>query len=106
LATNPHLDPGSPLSGPGPDFTLSDQFGQSVSLHSFRGKVVMLAFNDSECTTICPLTTTAMVDAKKLLGAAGSRVQLLGIDANPKANAIEDVLSYSQVHGMLSSGAT
>jgi cytochrome oxidase Cu insertion factor (SCO1/SenC/PrrC family) len=102
LATNPNLDPGTPLSGPAHDFTLSDEFGQPVSLHSFRGKVVILAFNDSECTTICPLTTTAMVDAKNLLGAAGSRVQLLGIDANPKATSIADVLSYSQLHGMLS----
>ena len=59
LATNPDLDPGTPVSGVAPDFTLSDQFGQPVSLHSFRGKVVILAFNDSECTTVCPLTTTA-----------------------------------------------
>jgi len=101
LAKNPYLDPGTPLSHPAPDFTLSDQFGQPASLHSFRGKVVILAFNDSECTTICPLTTTAMLDAKKLLGPSGSQVQLLGVDANPKATSIEDVLSYSQLHGML-----
>ncbi len=28
-------------------------------------------------------------------------MQLLGIDANPKATAVDDVLSYSQLHGML-----
>ena len=101
LATNPNLDPGSPLSGrPAPDFTLSDQSGRPVSLHSYRGKVVILDFNDSECSTICPLTTTAMLDAKRMLGPAGARVQLLGVDANPKATSIEDVLSYSQLHGM------
>ncbi len=103
LALNPHLDPGTPVSGPAADFTLSDQFGQPVSLGSYRGKVVMLAFNDSECTTICPLTTTAMLDAEAMLGTAASRVQLLGIDANPKAISLEDVLSYSQLHGMLHS---
>ncbi len=102
LAHNPELDPGSQLSGkPAPDFTLSDQSGQPVSLDSYRGKVVMLAFNDSECTTICPLTTTAMLDAKRMLGRAGSQVQLLGVDADPKATSIQDVLSYSQLHGML-----
>jgi hypothetical protein len=63
--------------------------------------VVILAFNDSECTTVCPLTTAALVDAKAMLGSAASGVQLLGIDANPKATAIDDVLSYSQLHGML-----
>jgi cytochrome c biogenesis protein CcmG/thiol:disulfide interchange protein DsbE len=103
LATNPDLDPGTPVSGVAPDFSLSDQFGQSVSLHSFRGKVVILAFNDSECTTVCPLTTTAMLDAKAMLGKAGSQVQLLGVDADPAAISLEDVWSYSELHGMLHS---
>jgi cytochrome oxidase Cu insertion factor (SCO1/SenC/PrrC family) len=101
LTSNPNLDPGLNLSTTAPAFTLTDQFGQPVSLSSFRGKVVILAFNDAECTTICPLTTAALVDAKEMLGAAGSQVQLLGVDANPKAIAVEDVLSYSQLHGML-----
>ncbi len=103
LAANPYLDPGTPIHGTASDFTLSDQFGQSVSLHSFRGKVVILAFNDSECTTVCPLTTTAMLDAKAMLGKAGSQVQLLGVDANPAATSLEDVWSYSELHGMLHS---
>jgi cytochrome oxidase Cu insertion factor (SCO1/SenC/PrrC family)/thiol-disulfide isomerase/thioredoxin len=101
LATNPDLDPGTPLSKPAPDFTLTDEFGRNVSLRSFRGKVVILAFNDSQCTTVCPLTTQAMVDAKRFLGAAGTRVQLLGIDANPRATAVSDVRAYSRDHGML-----
>ncbi len=101
LQSNPYLDPGTHLTGPAPDFTLTDQFGARVSLRSFRGKVVILAFNDSECTTICPLTTTAMVDAQAMLGAAGSRVQLLGIDANPTATRVADVRSYSELHGMV-----
>ncbi len=101
LQSNPYLDPGTQLSGPAPDFTLTDQFGAHVSLRAFRGKVVLLAFNDSECTTICPLTTSAMVDAKAMLGSAASRVQLLGIDANPTATQIKDVRSYSELHGMV-----
>ena len=100
LQSNPNLDPGLALSRVAPGFTLTDQFGQPVSLSSFRGKVVILAFNDAECTTICPLTTTALVDAKDMLGAAASQVQLVGVDANPKATEVEDVLSYSQLHGM------
>ncbi len=62
---------------------------------------MILAFNDSECTTLCPLTTSAMLEAKAMLGKAGSRVQLLGVDANPAAISLEDVWSYSELHGML-----
>jgi len=80
---------------------LTAEFGRRVSLSSFRGRVVILAFNDSECTTICPLTTTAMTDAKAMLGPAAKNVQLLGVNANPTATAVKDVWSYSDVHGML-----
>jgi cytochrome oxidase Cu insertion factor (SCO1/SenC/PrrC family) len=99
---NPDLDLGSSLgSKPAPDFRLRNQFGQPMSLSQFRGKVVMLAFEDSECTTVCPLTTQSMLEAKQLLGPAGSQVQLLGIDANPDAISTADVLSYSRTHGLV-----
>jgi cytochrome oxidase Cu insertion factor (SCO1/SenC/PrrC family) len=99
---NPNLDLGSSLGGkPAPDFRLRNQFGQPMSLSQFRGKVVMLAFEDSECTTICPLTTQSMLQAKQLLGPAGRQVQLLGIDANPDAISTADVLSYSRTHGLV-----
>jgi cytochrome oxidase Cu insertion factor (SCO1/SenC/PrrC family) len=99
---NPNLDLGSSLGElPAPDFRLQNQFGQSMSLSQFRGKVVMLAFEDSQCTTVCPLTTQSMLEAKQLLGPAGEKVQLLGIDANPDATSVADVLSYSRAHGLV-----
>ena len=100
-AQNPSLDPGTRLSAVAPDFTLTDQFGKRVSLSSYRGKVVVLSFNDPECTTICPLTTTALLHAKTLLGPAASRVQLLGIGANPEATQVKWVRAYSRAHEMM-----
>jgi cytochrome oxidase Cu insertion factor (SCO1/SenC/PrrC family) len=99
--TNPPVDPGAKLNAPAPDFTLTDQFGKHVSLSSLRGKVVVLSFNDPKCTTICPLTTTALLQAKKLLGPAASGVDLLGVGANPEATQVKWVRNYSRVHGML-----
>ena len=99
--SNPLLDPGTALARTAPSIDLNNQFGQPVSLASMRGKVVVLAFIDSECTTMCPLTSQAMVDAKAMLGSAGRNVQLVGVDANPRATALQDVAAYSQVHGML-----
>jgi cytochrome oxidase Cu insertion factor (SCO1/SenC/PrrC family) len=101
-AKNPDLDPGTSLGGKmAPDIKLVNQFGQQMSLSQFRGKVVILAFVDSECTTICPLTTVSMVQARELLGAAGQQVQLLGVDANPSATSVSDVKSYTQAHSMV-----
>ena len=99
---NPNLDTGTSLGGkPAPDVKLVNQFGQQMSLSQFRGRVVMLSFEDSECTTVCPLTTQSMVLAKELLGKAGTSVQLLGVDANPDAIKVADVMDYSRVHGMI-----
>src|SRR4029079_9704356 len=66
-----------------------------------RGKVVVVSFNDPDCTTICPLTTTALLHAKELLGPAASRVELLGIGANPEATDVKSVRAYSEAHEML-----
>jgi cytochrome oxidase Cu insertion factor (SCO1/SenC/PrrC family) len=101
-AANPDLDPGSALgSMPAPGFRLVNQFGQPMSLSQFRGKIVILAFVDSLCTTVCPLTTVSMTEAKQLLGPAGDSVQLLGVDANPQATSVSDVMGYSRVHALV-----
>jgi cytochrome oxidase Cu insertion factor (SCO1/SenC/PrrC family) len=101
-AANPNLDLGTALgTKTAPDFKLTNQFGQPMSLSQFRGKAVLLGFVDSECTTVCPLTTLAMLEAKQMLGKAGDQVQLLGIDANPEAISTSDVLAYSRAHNMV-----
>jgi cytochrome oxidase Cu insertion factor (SCO1/SenC/PrrC family) len=51
-----------------PGFTLTDQFGHSVTLSSLRGHEVVLAFIDSRCKTLCPLTAEIMYDARVQLG--------------------------------------
>src|ERR1700761_5265027 len=98
---NAGLDLGTSLGGKqAPDFTLTNQFGEQMSLSQFKGRVTVLSFEDPECTDICPLTTQPMVLAKELLGSAGKTVQLLGVDANPTAVKTADVLDYSRAHGL------
>jgi cytochrome oxidase Cu insertion factor (SCO1/SenC/PrrC family) len=101
-AGNGNVDIGGPLGGrPAPDFTLVNQFGQPMSLSQFRGQVVLLSFDDALCTTVCPLTTQEMLQARRLLGAAGDDVRLLGVDANPDATSNADVMAYSRAHAMV-----
>jgi cytochrome oxidase Cu insertion factor (SCO1/SenC/PrrC family) len=104
-ASNPNVDPGTSLPGTvAPGFTLTDQLGTPVSLRQFRGKAVVIAFVDSRCTTVCPLTTWSMTEAVTMLGRAAARhVQLLGIDANPDAIRVADVRAYSVAHQMMRS---
>jgi cytochrome oxidase Cu insertion factor (SCO1/SenC/PrrC family) len=99
---NPDVDPGTSLPGTAaPSFTLTDQSGQRVSLAQFHGKVVVLAFVDAKCTTVCPLSTVSMTEAVSMLGPAAARhIQLLGIDANPDATQVADVRAYTAAHQM------
>jgi cytochrome oxidase Cu insertion factor (SCO1/SenC/PrrC family) len=90
-----------PLDTPAPNFDLTGQFGQPVTLNAYRGKAVVISFVDSQCTTICPLTTSTMTAAADSLGADSSRVQLLGINANPLATSVSDVHAYSKAHDLL-----
>ena len=104
-STNPANYPigGFPMTGNlAPDFKLTDQFGHSVTLSSLRGHEIVLAFIDSRCKTLCPLTAQIMYDARVRLGAsAASRVELVAINANPTATSIAAVQAWSIAHGML-----
>ena len=94
---------GFPMNGDlAPDFNLVDQFGHPVSLSSLRGHEAVLAFIDSRCTSLCPLTANIMYDAKAQLGtSAASRVTLVAINANPTATSLATVQAWSINHGML-----
>ena len=93
---------GFPLPGDlAPDFTLSDQFGQTQTLSALRGQEVVLAFIDSRCKTLCPLTSTIMYTAKQQMGASASKIALVAVNANPDATSVAEVQSWSIEHGML-----
>lgn len=97
---NPDIDPGSALDAPAPGFELRDENGRRRSLAELRGKVVLLAFVDPHCESVCPLTTESMVQALRMLGPAALRVQLLGVNANPLATSVHDVAAYTREHHM------
>ena len=104
-STNPadYAVGGFPMSGnPAPDFKLIDQFGQTVTLSSLHGHEVVLAFIDSRCTSLCPLTAEIMYDARTRLGSsAASQVMLVAVNANPTATSVPVVQAWSIKHGML-----
>ena len=104
-STNPanYAIGGFPMTGDlAPDFKLTDQFGHSVTLSSLRGHEVVLAFIDSRCKTLCPLTAQIMYDAKVALGASvASQIELVAVNANPAATSVVAVQAWSIAHGLL-----
>lgn len=94
---------GFPIAArPAPDFTLTNQFNQPVTLSSLQGHEVVLAFIDSECKTLCPLTSQIMYNAKmRLAPSAASQVMLVAVNANPASTSVTAIQDWSIKNGML-----
>ncbi len=95
------LDVFGPGGGaPAPNFTLTDQHGATVSLSAFRGKSVVLSFNDDRCADICTLLAQDVVVADRDLGAAAAHVVFLSVNVNPYFPGVASVRFWSDQHGL------
>ncbi len=82
------------------NFTLTDHTGKPISLRSFNGKLVLVAFLDPECYDSCPLIANELASAVDMLGARGAGVEILAVDVNPNFNRVQDVATFTKEHGL------
>jgi protein SCO1/2 len=87
---------GTTLDAVAPDFRLTDQTGVDRALSDFRGKVVVLAFLDSECEDICPLTGQQLRKTYESLGPGADSVVFLGVNVNTEAAAVAAVAAATE----------
>jgi protein SCO1 len=80
-----------PGSEPAPDFTLRDQYGRSVSLSSFRGRPVILAFVYSTCGAVCAVIGQQIRGA---LNELSKPVAAVLVSAEPAADTPAAVRRY------------
>ncbi len=85
-------------SFPAKAFTVTDQHGNPVSLAQFRGKVVVLTFNDDECTDLCTLLAQDLLVAQRDLGSAAKNVVWLGVNVNPYHPQVSAVKAWTDEH--------
>ncbi|MGH3224609.1 MAG: SCO family protein [Streptosporangiaceae bacterium] len=90
----------APLNYPASPFSLTDQHGQTVSLASLRGKVVLLTFLDDTCTVDCPLIAQEFRQAGQLLGADTRRVELVAINYNPIDTQLGYIQAFDRQEGL------
>lgn len=84
-----------------PDFTLTDgQSGASITLSSFRGRVVAMAFIYTRCPDVCPLTAGKLRAAQRALGADAAGVVLLAVSVDPEGDTPAAVRSFSAAHDL------
>ncbi len=83
-----------------PPFTLTDQDGKPMSLSDYRGKSVVLTFNDDQCADLCTLLAQDVLAADHDLGAAQSNVAFVSINANPYFPNPATVKQWTDQHGL------
>lgn len=63
-----------------PAVSLTDQFGQQVSLEAFRGRPVIVTFAFAHCTTVCPLIVADVLAARRRMEGPPPPVLVVTLD--------------------------
>jgi protein SCO1/2 len=84
-----------------PNFQLTDQFGNTVSLAQFRGHPVVLTFLYTHCPDTCPLIADKLHLALSNLGSDSSKVGVLAVSTDPQGDDVAAAYQFSQVHHLL-----
>ena len=104
-ATAPAAPPpskGLTLDRPTPqDVTLTNQDGETVSLASMRGKIVVLAPFLTLCQDECPLITAAFIQLQRDVQAAGDGRKVVFVEAtvDPGRDTVDRLAAYQKEFG-------
>jgi protein SCO1/2 len=89
-----------PRIGPAPEFTLTTQDSQRLSLQELRGKVVAVTFIYTSCVDTCQLLTAKLVRLQTRFGAEfGTKVFFVAVTVDPQHDTSEVLKRYAQAHG-------
>lgn len=77
-----------------PNFTLTNQDGNKVTLSQFKDKVILIFFGYTHCPDICPLTLSVLKDVMRELGNLKDKVQFLFITVDPERDTVEKLKAY------------
>ena len=85
---------------PVPDFNLTDQNGNNISLSDYRGKVVVVAFIFTSCPDVCPAIehTLNFVDYKLPDHGIENDIQILSITIDPARDTVETLKEYTDTN--------
>jgi protein SCO1/2 len=85
---------------PAPNFQLTDQSGQQISLAQFKGKPVVLTFLFTHCPDVCPLTAERLHSTVLKMGSNAKNVGILAISTDPKGDDQTAAIKFTNDHNM------
>ena len=87
-----------PHIGPAPAFTLIDQDGKTFSLRSTRGRVAVVTFLFTSCSSTCPLLTAKLVSVQRNLGNDAPNVMFTAITVDPLHDTPATLKKYAEAY--------
>ena len=88
-----------PTQGAAPEFALTDQSGDRITLADQRGKVLAVTFIYATCKDTCPILTAKMAVIQRKLGADfGPRVRFASITVEPEVDTPAVLKAYAEAH--------
>ena len=89
-----------PVVGPAPEFALTTQSGERLSLTDLRGKVLAVTFIYATCKDTCPILTAKMATLQQRLGADfGPRVRFVSVTVEPEVDTPAVLKAYAERFG-------
>jgi protein SCO1/2 len=85
---------------PAPNFQLTDQSGQQISLAQFKGKPVVLTFLYTHCPDVCPLTAEHLHSTLLKMGRDAKNVGILAVSTDPKGDDQAAAIQFTADHNM------
>ena len=87
---------GTEMGGqPAPDFTLTNQDGENVSLSDFKGRLVVIAFTYTSCPDVCPMIESNLNVVRENLGDAyGEDVVFISSSIDPIRDTPEKLKTH------------
>ncbi len=81
-----------------PDFTLTDQHGQTISLSDYEGKVVVLAFTYTHCPDVC-LAIEANLNTVQTELSDVENLTIISVTIDPARDTSEHLLEWTEDRG-------
>lgn len=87
---------GMPIDPPRemPDFTLTDNDGEPISLSDLRGKITLLYFGYTHCPDLCPTTMSSYKRVKAMLGETADRVAFVMVSIDGRRDTPAEMKKY------------
>ena len=82
-----------------PDFTLQNQFGGEVTLSSFEGKVVVVAFIYTSCPDVCLIISSNLDYVSRNIGEHADMVEFISITIDPARDTTSHLMEWTAARG-------